>query len=124
MECRLIKFIGKTAVIAYTDNDAVKRAVIVSRSELSGNVVINGELEVSDKLLKLSPEYGIDWNIIFDGKGIEITPEEIQNIFYDYGVYTAEDVRENVEAVHAVIQHFVRRLSVDIKIKLSSVLGE
>ena len=124
MKYRIVKFIGKAAVVAYTDDEDVRRAVIISRSDLSGDVIVGGEISISDKLLEVSPEYGIDWNIIFDGAGIEITPEEMQNIFYDYGVYTADDLRENTAAVHAAIQHFVRKLSVDIKRKLSSMLGD
>jgi len=92
-EVKVIRESDGSALVEYKDKGTLERVTISSK------VLINGN-KVKDTLLKKGIPFGIDWS---DINMPAVTPQMLNQELRSRGIWTADDVRSNPQAVRNAI---------------------
>lgn len=121
MKVNVVNVRGVSAIVTYRDKDGVLQAAIVDSDDLDSHRA-GQEANITQKAMKQSTPYGIDWSLVFPD-GIVIPSKDIQEVMYSQGIYTLEELIENTNKFIQAINGLARWSAAKLIRKVKEVLG-
>lgn len=109
---KILRMSGKSAVVVYKAPSDLMAACIVDYEDIAGYKP-GDAVYITDKTLSTSTPYGLDWSVFYPD-GLTISPQTLQNVMYQNGIVTLQDLKNRASDIPTILAHLYADLGIQL----------